>query len=103
MPHVKVSRTAGLVKGNFITCKAVWRVEEKKRKMSHVTVLEFVALPAIPLHKILKRAIARTIAERPGLNSAVWFARIQEAFQKIEDNPSIFLEKTFMMSIYKPL
>ena len=49
-------------------------------------ILEFVSLPSIPLHNTLKRAIAKTMAERPGLNSKVWFAVIENALDKIEQN-----------------
>jgi PD-(D/E)XK nuclease superfamily len=40
-------------------------------------VMEFVNLPVIPLDDALARLISATLAEKPGFDSELWFARVQ--------------------------
>lgn len=55
------------------------------RPINPYKILEFVTLSVKPLDRDLGRIIARLIADTPGMNSNVWFAKIQSYFEDLEE------------------
>jgi PD-(D/E)XK nuclease superfamily len=48
-------------------------------------VMEFVNLPVQPLQEQLATLISEVLAEKPGFDSVLWFARVQDFLDKSED------------------
>ncbi len=54
--------------------------------MNPFKILEFLSLPLKPLDDYLATELARIMAERPGVNSDFWLAKVNDYFQQLEED-----------------
>lgn len=55
------------------------------RPLDPFKVLEFLSLPIKPIDHRLAHILARTMAQSPGINGELWFVRVKEYFEKLEE------------------